>query len=126
MSFPMRMETIVHIVQLLFGTQVPTLVNKFREFVTQDLPPGFPVRLHAPVFPTISFDLAIKEFEQVSEGNPEIEYHPTLTPQQYFEIPQQYTKEEETEEAKEKRQKKYRKRWRAAEAKKGEKGKEES
>lgn len=36
--------------------------NKLREFVQMKLPPGFPVKLDIPVFPTITATVTFQEF----------------------------------------------------------------
>jgi len=60
-SFPLTLDTLVHIVRLIFGSHAPIIVEKFTQLVKR-LPRGFPVRTHMPIIPTITLDAHIQQF----------------------------------------------------------------
>lgn len=117
--FPLSMATVVHVVRLLFAKTYPQVVGKFEQFAMRELPPGFPVRITAPVLPCIAFDIAITAFAQGNDiryGDDDDGNDPHAHAR-FFRIPPHYTREEESEEEQHKRQQRYRKRWAAAESK---------
>jgi len=121
-GFPLQMGLIVEVAELLFGSTYPQVVGKLRHFVSQRLPPGFPVKLVVPVLPVLSVEVSIREFSEGAAAR----YAAVgvdaaaerSAAEQYFSIPRDYTREELSEEEMHKRQQKYRKRWKAADVKK--------
>lgn len=111
-SFPLSMRTVLHVMRVLLGTTYPQLVSKLEHFCTQEMPPGFPVRITVPVMTAISVDVAIVAFREGPGGAAGAQSD------RLFTIPANYTREEESEAEQHKRQQKYRKRWKAADAKK--------
>jgi hypothetical protein len=121
-GFPLQMSLVVQVAELLFGSTYPQVVGKLRHFVSQRLPPGFPVRLHVPLLPVLSAEVSIRSFAEgsaVRYGAVGLDAEAERrAAQEYFSIPPSYAREELSEEEMHKRQQKYRKRWKATEAKK--------
>jgi hypothetical protein len=121
-GFPLQMSLVVQVAELLFGSTYPQVVGKLRHFVSQRLPPGFPVRLHVPLLPVLSAEVSIRSFSEgaaVRYGAVGLDAEAERrAAQEYFSIPPSYAREELSEEEMHKRQQKYRKRWKATEASK--------
>ncbi|XP_023441905.1 ankyrin repeat domain-containing protein 13C isoform X3 [Dasypus novemcinctus] len=58
-EFPLRIESLLNVLEVIAPFKH---FNKLREFVQMKLPPGFPVKLDIPVFPTITATVTFQEF----------------------------------------------------------------
>nr|KAF6503845.1 ankyrin repeat domain 13C [Rousettus aegyptiacus] len=58
-EFPLRIELLLNVLEVIAPFKH---FNKLREFVQMKLPPGFPVKLDIPVFPTITATVTFQEF----------------------------------------------------------------
>ncbi|CDQ63461.1 unnamed protein product [Oncorhynchus mykiss] len=58
-DFPLGIESLLNVLEVIAPFKH---FNKLREFVQMKLPPGFPVKLDIPVFPTITATVTFQEF----------------------------------------------------------------
>ncbi|XP_069934382.1 ankyrin repeat domain-containing protein 13C isoform X7 [Oryctolagus cuniculus] len=58
-EFPLGIELLLNVLEVIAPFKH---FNKLREFVQMKLPPGFPVKLDIPVFPTITATVTFQEF----------------------------------------------------------------
>ncbi|XP_055966994.1 ankyrin repeat domain-containing protein 13C [Sorex fumeus] len=58
-EFPLGIESLLNVLEVIAPFKH---FNKLREFVQMKLPPGFPVKLDTPVFPTITATVTFQEF----------------------------------------------------------------
>ncbi|KAF0875356.1 ankyrin repeat domain-containing protein 13C [Crocuta crocuta] len=58
-EFPLGIESLLNVLEVIAPFKH---FNKLREFVQMKLPPGFPVKLDIPVFPTITATVTFQEF----------------------------------------------------------------
>ncbi|KAK9538556.1 hypothetical protein VZT92_003718 [Zoarces viviparus] len=58
-DFPLDIESLLNVLEVIAPLKH---FNKLREFVQMKLPPGFPVKLDIPVFPTITATVTFQEF----------------------------------------------------------------
>ncbi|XP_010869724.1 ankyrin repeat domain-containing protein 13C [Esox lucius] len=58
-DFPLGIESLLNVLEVVAPFKH---FNKLREFVQMKLPPGFPVKLDIPVFPTITATVTFQEF----------------------------------------------------------------
>uniref|UniRef100_A0A8C8IBS1 Ankyrin repeat domain-containing protein n=1 Tax=Oncorhynchus tshawytscha TaxID=74940 RepID=A0A8C8IBS1_ONCTS len=58
-DFPLGIESLLNVLEVIAPFKH---FNKLREFVQLKLPPGFPVKLDIPVFPTITATVTFQEF----------------------------------------------------------------
>uniref|UniRef100_A0A3Q3FJT0 Ankyrin repeat domain 13C n=1 Tax=Kryptolebias marmoratus TaxID=37003 RepID=A0A3Q3FJT0_KRYMA len=58
-DFPLSIESLLNVLEVIAPFKH---FNKLREFVQMKLPPGFPVKLDIPVFPTITATVTFQEF----------------------------------------------------------------
>uniref|UniRef100_G3P440 Ankyrin repeat domain 13C n=1 Tax=Gasterosteus aculeatus aculeatus TaxID=481459 RepID=G3P440_GASAC len=58
-DFPLGIESLLNVLEVIAPFKH---FNKLREFVQMKLPPGFPVKLDIPVFPTITATVTFHEF----------------------------------------------------------------
>ncbi|KAM8838211.1 ankyrin repeat domain-containing protein 13C-A-like isoform 3-T3 [Synchiropus picturatus] len=58
-DFPLGVESLLNVLEVVAPFKH---FNKLREFVQMKLPPGFPVKLDIPVFPTITATVTFQEF----------------------------------------------------------------
>nr|KAF6443080.1 ankyrin repeat domain 13C [Molossus molossus] len=58
-EFPLGIQSILNVLEVIAPFKH---FNKLREFVQMKLPPGFPVKLDIPVFPTITATVTFQEF----------------------------------------------------------------
>ncbi|XP_016113932.1 ankyrin repeat domain-containing protein 13C, partial [Sinocyclocheilus grahami] len=58
-DFPLSIESLLNVLEIIAPFKH---FNKLREFVQMKLPPGFPVKLDIPVFPTITATVTFQEF----------------------------------------------------------------
>uniref|UniRef100_A0A8C7ZRR5 Ankyrin repeat domain 13C n=1 Tax=Oryzias sinensis TaxID=183150 RepID=A0A8C7ZRR5_9TELE len=58
-DFPLCIESLLNVLEVIAPFKH---FNKLREFVQMKLPPGFPVKLDIPVFPTITATVTFQEF----------------------------------------------------------------
>ncbi|KAF6107458.1 ankyrin repeat domain 13C [Phyllostomus discolor] len=58
-EFPLGIQSILNVLEVVAPFKH---FNKLREFVQMKLPPGFPVKLDIPVFPTITATVTFQEF----------------------------------------------------------------
>ncbi|XP_016300876.1 ankyrin repeat domain-containing protein 13C-like [Sinocyclocheilus anshuiensis] len=58
-DFPLSIESLLNVLEVIAPFKH---FNKLREFVQMKLPPGFPVKLDIPVFPTITATVTFEEF----------------------------------------------------------------
>ncbi|XP_023674571.1 ankyrin repeat domain-containing protein 13C-like [Paramormyrops kingsleyae] len=58
-EFPLGIEALLNVLEVIAPFKH---FNKLREFVQMKLPPGFPVKLDIPVFPTIAATVTFQEF----------------------------------------------------------------
>ncbi|XP_059393062.1 ankyrin repeat domain-containing protein 13C [Carassius carassius] len=58
-DFPLGIESLLNVLEIVAPFKH---FNKLREFVQMKLPPGFPVKLDIPVFPTITATVTFQEF----------------------------------------------------------------
>lgn len=63
-EFPLRVETIVAILDLVAPHQ--RHVEKIRTFIESRLPPGFPVKIQLPIFPTITATVTFSDYSDAS------------------------------------------------------------
>lgn len=66
-DFPLGIESLLNVLEVIAPFKH---FNKLREFVQMKLPPGFPVKLDIPVFPTITATVTFQEFhyDEFEEG----------------------------------------------------------
>nr|XP_039259237.1 ankyrin repeat domain-containing protein 13C-like [Styela clava] len=60
-EFPVTLENLLPILEAL-GPKAK-LFSKLRDFVTMKLPPGFPVRIDLPIFPTVKATVSFPQFQ---------------------------------------------------------------
>ncbi|XP_061696276.1 ankyrin repeat domain-containing protein 13C-like [Syngnathoides biaculeatus] len=60
-DFPLGIESLLNVLEVVAPFKH---FNKLREFVQMKLPPGFPVKLDIPVFPTITATVTFQEFHR--------------------------------------------------------------
>ncbi|XP_054646199.1 ankyrin repeat domain-containing protein 13C isoform X3 [Dunckerocampus dactyliophorus] len=58
-DFPLSIDSLLNVLEVIAPFKH---FNKLREFVQMKLPPGFPVKLDIPVFPTITATVTFQEF----------------------------------------------------------------
>ncbi|KAI1883244.1 hypothetical protein AGOR_G00243220 [Albula goreensis] len=58
-DFPLGIDSLLNVLEVIAPFKH---FNKLREFVQMKLPPGFPVKLDVPVFPTVSATVTFQEF----------------------------------------------------------------
>ncbi|XP_036410620.1 ankyrin repeat domain-containing protein 13C-like [Megalops cyprinoides] len=58
-DFPLGIESLLNVLEVIAPFKH---FNKLREFVQMKLPPGFPVKLDIPVFPTVTATVTFQEF----------------------------------------------------------------
>ena len=61
-DFPLPLASIVTILDLVAPHQ--RHVAKLRDFIEQKLPPGFPVRIRMPIFPTVTAEVSFAEYSE--------------------------------------------------------------
>ncbi|XP_064605134.1 ankyrin repeat domain-containing protein 13C-A-like [Liolophura sinensis] len=59
-EFPMTVEALLDVLEVISPFKQ---FQKLREFMTSKLPPGFPVKIEIPVFPTVTAKVTFNEFE---------------------------------------------------------------
>ncbi|XP_074642886.1 ankyrin repeat domain-containing protein 13C-like [Tubulanus polymorphus] len=59
-DFPMTVEVLLDVLEVIAPFKH---FNKLREFMTNKLPPGFPVKIEIPVFPTVSAKITFQVFD---------------------------------------------------------------
>jgi len=64
-EFPVKIQDLLNILEML-GPQAK-LYKRIKEFVTDQLPPGFPVRITIPLIPTIKATVSFLEFQYCSD-----------------------------------------------------------
>ena len=71
-EFPLPLTSITAILDLLAPHQ--RHVAKLRDFIEQKLPPGFPVRIKMPIFPTVTAEVSFLEYSEsvVEDGVMEV------------------------------------------------------
>ena len=74
-DFPLRTETVVAILDLVAPHQ--RHVEKVRNFIESRLPPGFPVRIKMPIFPTITAEIQFVEYSDRPIDDAEMTVPPT-------------------------------------------------
>ncbi|XP_032821926.2 ankyrin repeat domain-containing protein 13C-like [Petromyzon marinus] len=75
-EFPLSMDMLLNVLEIIAPFKH---FNKLREFVQMKLPPGFPVKLDIPVFPTITATVTFQEFRSIED-----------LPESMFRIPSEY------------------------------------
>ena len=61
-DFPLPLSSIVTILDLLAPHQ--RHVAKLRDFIEQKLPPGFPVKIRMPIFPTVTAEVSFLDYSE--------------------------------------------------------------
>ena len=83
-GFPIKLEDLLPILESL-GPKAK-IFAKLRDFITLHLPPGFPVRIDVPIFPTVKACVSFPEFE-LRDNLPDSMF---VVPSDYKELPQDY------------------------------------
>ena len=78
-DFPIKLENLLPVLEAL-GPKAKVF-KKLREFITIHLPPGFPIRIDLPVFPSVKATVSFPEFEFKSD-----------LPDSMFTVPADYKK----------------------------------
>uniref|UniRef100_A0A8C6WFW4 Ankyrin repeat domain 13C n=1 Tax=Neogobius melanostomus TaxID=47308 RepID=A0A8C6WFW4_9GOBI len=81
-DFPLGIESLLNVLEVIAPFKH---FNKLREFVQMKLPPGFPVKLDIPVFPTITATVTFQEFRY-----DEFESSLFTIPEEYKEDPSRF------------------------------------
>ncbi|TNM98225.1 ankyrin repeat domain-containing protein 13C-like [Takifugu flavidus] len=81
-DFPLGIESLLNVLEVVAPFKH---FNKLREFVQMKLPPGFPVKLDIPVFPTITATVTFQEFHYA-----EFEESLFFIPEKYKEDPSRF------------------------------------
>uniref|UniRef100_A0A8C9WY58 Ankyrin repeat domain-containing protein 13C-like n=1 Tax=Sander lucioperca TaxID=283035 RepID=A0A8C9WY58_SANLU len=81
-DFPLGIESLLNVLEVIAPFKH---FNKLREFVQMKLPPGFPVKLDIPVFPTITATVTFQEFRY-----DEFEESTFFIPAEYKEDPSRF------------------------------------
>uniref|UniRef100_H3CSX1 Ankyrin repeat domain 13C n=1 Tax=Tetraodon nigroviridis TaxID=99883 RepID=H3CSX1_TETNG len=81
-DFPLGIESLLNVLEVVAPFKH---FNKLREFVQMKLPPGFPVKLDIPVFPTITATVTFQEFHY-----DEFEESIFFIPEKYKEDPSRF------------------------------------
>ncbi|XP_029551749.1 ankyrin repeat domain-containing protein 13C-A isoform X2 [Salmo trutta] len=81
-DFPLGIESLLNVLEVIAPFKH---FNKLREFVQMKLPPGFPVKLDIPVFPTITATVTFQEFRY-----DEFEQSTFTIPNEYKEDPSRF------------------------------------
>ncbi|XP_029308775.1 ankyrin repeat domain-containing protein 13C isoform X2 [Cottoperca gobio] len=81
-DFPLGIESLLNVLEVIAPFKH---FNKLREFVQMKLPPGFPVKLDIPVFPTITATVTFQEFRY-----DEFEESTFFIPTEYKEDPSRF------------------------------------
>lgn len=67
-EFPITLQSLLPILEAL-GTKAK-LFSKLSDFVNMKLPPGFPVRIDVPIFPTVKATVSFPQFEFKTDLDP--------------------------------------------------------
>ena len=59
-QFPLSIEKLTEILELFSNFR---LFNKLKNFLQRGLPPGFPVYIEMPVFPTVQGQITMEDFQ---------------------------------------------------------------
>uniref|UniRef100_A0A674MZ41 Ankyrin repeat domain 13C n=1 Tax=Takifugu rubripes TaxID=31033 RepID=A0A674MZ41_TAKRU len=81
-DFPLGIESLLNVLEVIAPFKH---FNKLREFVQMKLPPGFPVKLDIPVFPTITATVTFQQFRY-----DEFDQSTFITPSDYKEDPSRF------------------------------------
>uniref|UniRef100_A0A8C4Q9V4 Ankyrin repeat domain 13C n=1 Tax=Eptatretus burgeri TaxID=7764 RepID=A0A8C4Q9V4_EPTBU len=82
-EFPLSLEMMLNVLEIVAPFKH---FNKLREFVQMKLPPGFPVKLDIPVFPTITATVTFQEFRTIDQLPPNM----FKIPSNYHEDPNRF------------------------------------
>ena len=84
-EFPLPLASIVTILDLIAPHQ--RHVAKLRDFIEQKLPPGFPVRIRMPIFPTVTAEVSFLEYSEAVVDDAVM-----CVPSEYVEDPSRFAK----------------------------------
>ncbi|KXJ18332.1 ankyrin repeat domain-containing protein 13C-B [Exaiptasia diaphana] len=63
-EFPLSLDVVLNVLEVIAPFKH---FNKLKEFVAMKLPPGFPVRIEIPVFPTITAKITFQDFKYCND-----------------------------------------------------------
>ena len=84
-EFPLPLSSIITILDLIAPHQ--RHVAKLRDFIEQKLPPGFPVKIKMPIFPTVTAEVSFLEYSEA-----EVDDAAMVVPSDYVEDPSRFAK----------------------------------
>lgn len=82
-DFPMTVEALLDVLEVIAPFKQ---FQKLREFMTTKLPPGFPVKVELPVFPTVTATVTFTDFDWVDDLSANL----FCIPEDYHEDPQRF------------------------------------